>query len=106
MAAWKGEEMKVSFGEDLGLEGEIFISSFTLNKNNNIEPIGSIANRDIVGYMPGRQEITGTIEFIMLPETEKWLNAKEGKKKISEKKVKDCSPAELLFAVREQCKKK
>ena len=104
--AFQEGNIDLKFGDGLGFSGSALVKSVQINTQNHYDDVMSLGSREIQ-RIPLQQEITATVKFIINPESAKWLFGNEEVcKKISEKQVKDCTPEELLFAVREKVKKK
>ena len=108
---WARSSVNLSFGVSNGEENVEFsgkdavITSLQITHPSNVEPLFI---RDTFKSIPKAPEpIEVTIEFLIAPDKfTQFFDDGCATVKISQKKVKDCSVRELLFAIRYKLNKK
>ena len=78
------------------------LEKYAINQENNLVPEFRFGDRSCIGHLPCNSTIRVSLEFVAHSlETRPFA---EVNKKISSKKVKDCSVEELFFAIRNKIK--
>ena len=103
------QEIVLSFGDTQLTGKKAVISSFEIRQDNNIDSMyggKSIGGGRFVEVPKAPEPMTISLEMKVLDYSfiDLMMGGKAEQKKISQKKVDDCSISELLFAIREKVK--